>query len=150
MAKVNGTIHVYCYHCGHLLKVGQRTKSTSCPACNKSVLVEDIVVKTYVGVTNLETCGKLIVKRRGHAAALHRIVALSGIEVDGQLHCEYALTAGPTFIGKKAEWKGDLQSPSLTVEIGSVITGGYFAVPVDPLEPHRHQEEALEGEAMSP
>lgn len=144
MARVNGTKYVYCYHCGRLLKVGLRTKSTLCGSCNKNVLVEDIVVKTYYGVTNIETCGKLIVKKRGHAAALHRVVALEGIEVQGQLHCEYALTAGPTYIGKKAEWKGNLATPSLTTEPGCVITDGYFTVPIDPLEEHRHQEDQLE------
>ena len=82
--------------------------STSCPGCHKSVLLEDIVVKGYKGVTNLETCGKLIVGRRGHAVAKNRIVAHSGIEVKGRVQCGHALTASRVTLFGKSEWRGDL------------------------------------------
>ena len=91
MAKTNGPNHVYCYHCGRRIEIGRRTMSTPCPGCHKTVLVEDIVVKGYTGVNNFETCGRLIVRRRGHAVAKHRVVALAGIEVQVQdfVHPEY-------------------------------------------------------------
>jgi cytoskeletal protein CcmA (bactofilin family) len=118
--------------------------STPCPACHKTLLVEDIVVKGYTGVTNLETCGKLIVRRKGHAVAKHRVVALAGIEVQGRLHCEHALTAGHTVIDKKAQWMGDLHATSLVVEAGAVISGGRFKIPEDPLAAFRYQEKEQE------
>ncbi|MHC4946136.1 MAG: polymer-forming cytoskeletal protein [Planctomycetota bacterium] len=146
MAKASGPKFVYCYHCGKRLEVSHLTKSTLCGSCNKTVLVEDIVVKRYHGVTNLETCGKLIVSRRGHAAAQNRLVALGGIEVKGKVHCPQALCAGKVVLGSKAEWEGDLAALSLVVEAGAVIKGGHFKVPVDPLEPHRHQEQEDDSE----
>jgi hypothetical protein len=147
MARANGPVHVYCYHCGRRIEIGSRTMSTSCPGCHKSVLIEDIVVKGYTGVTNLETCGRLIVNRRGHAVAKNRIVAHAGIEVKGRVQCGHALTAGRAVLSGKAEWRGDLHAVSLVVEQGAVIVGGRFRVPDDPLEPHRHQEQV---ERVSP
>lgn len=140
MARAKKSQFVHCYFCGHLIDAGPRTMSTVCPGCNRKVLVEDVVVKGYTGVVNLETCGKLIVLRRGHAAAQNRIVALAGIEVKGRLHCIHAFTAGRTTIGSKAEWRGDLQALSLVVEPGAVIEGGRFKIPEDPLAEYRHLE----------
>jgi len=128
---------VYCYLCGHPIQVGGRTMSTSCPGCNKPVIVEDIVVKDYRGVVKLETCGKLIVKRRGRVSAQQRVVAHEGIEVEGVLHCKQALTAGKVWIGPKAEWRGDLQAPTLIVEEGAKLERGYFEVPHDPVAKYR-------------
>ena len=134
MALPAGPIHVYCYHCGRRLEIGRRTMSTLCSGCHKTVLVEDIVVKGYKGVNSLETCGKLIVRPRGHAAAQLRIIALAGIEVEGRLQCKSALTLGCVRIGGKAEWRGDLSAGSLLVEPGAVIKEGYFKVPDNPFD----------------
>lgn len=140
MAKATGPIHVYCYYCGRRIEIGRRTMSTPCPGCHKTVLVEDIVVKGYTGVHNIETCGRLIVRRRGHAVAKHRVVALAGIEVQGKLHCEQALCSGQVMISAKGEWRGDLKANSLVVESGATINGGWFKVPEDPIAAYRHQE----------
>lgn len=144
MAKAKGSRTIYCYYCGRRITTSWRTMSIPCPSCNKSLLVEDIVVKKYTGVTNLETCGKLIVRRRGHAVAKHRVVALAGIEVEGKLHCEHALSAGQVILMRKAEWTGDLHATSLVVEEGAKITKGWFKVPEDPLADFRFQEEEME------
>jgi len=126
------------------MEVGARTMSKPCPSCNKSLLIEDIVVKRYSGLINIETCGKLIVGKLGQAVAKNRIVALGGIEVEGRLDCKHALCAGKVKIGKKAEWKGDLYAVSLEVESGAVIQESRFKIPDDPLAEFRHQEEEQE------
>jgi hypothetical protein len=128
MAKASGPKTIFCYHCGHRLEVSFRTKSTPCPGCYKSLLVEDIVVKSYRGVINLETCGKLIVRKKGHAVAQNRIVAQEGIELDGRLRCIEALTGGEVWLSKRSEWKGDLKAGTLVVEEGAVIREGRFLV----------------------
>lgn len=137
MAKAAASHHVHCYHCGHRIEVGRRTMSTSCPGCSKPVIVEDIVVKTYKAVVNVETCGKLIVPKRGRVVAQRRVVAHGGIEVEGSLQCGEAISAGPVTIAAKAEWKGDLRAISLTVAAGAKIFGGYFNIPHDPLAEYR-------------
>ncbi len=125
--------HVHCYQCGHRMQVAGMTRSTVCPACNRRLVVEDIVVRAYTAVTNIETCGRLIIPRGGQAVAQKRVVALAGIEMEGKLQCRQAITARHARIGAGAEWKGDLQAASLDVRAGAVIHGGRFEVPSDPL-----------------
>ncbi len=105
------------------------TRSTVCPGCNRRLIVEDIVIRSYTAVVNIETCGRLIIRRGGHAVAQKRVVALAGIEMDGKLQCRQAITARHARIGPNAEWKGDLQAGSLDVKPGAVIHGGHFDVP---------------------
>lgn len=141
MAKPPGPPRsIHCYYCGRSISVSGRTTSTVCPACNKTVVVEDIVVKSYLGVRNVETCGRLIVTRKGRVVAQQRIVAHEGIELEGKLECKEALVTGPVVLGPKAEWRGDLAALSLSVAEGATIRRGYFAVPQNWLE-------SLEGES---
>lgn len=108
--------------------------SVPCPACNKSVLIEDVVVSSYKGVLSVETCGKLIIRRRGRVVAQHRVVAHEGIEVEGELDCRQVLSGGLVRLGAKAEWRGDLRAPALAVAAGAKIRASHFRVPDDPLD----------------
>ncbi len=114
--------------------------TTSCPKCFRPIMVEDMVINNYQGVVNVETCGKLLVKKNGNVIATKRVVAYGGIEVIGRLSCASAFTAGPACIKPKGEWKGDLDAPSVDIQEGAKIHGGRFRIPVDPLAEHRHQE----------
>jgi len=119
--------------------------STSCPGCHKPVIVEDIVVKSYKPVFNVETCGKLIVRRNGRVLAQKRVVAHEGIEVEGFLQCKEAESSGLVQIGPKAEWQGDLRSPVLSVEAGAKIRGGHFRIPDDPLADAKREDKEKGG-----
>jgi len=141
MAKSTKTHYVYCYLCGHRFEVGRRTMSTSCPKCSRPLIIEDLEIRNYQGVINVETCGRLIVKRRGNVIATNRVVAWGGIEIQGKLQCSEALTAGLALIGSRSEWKGDLKAGSFLVKDGAKIHGGHFQSPQDPLAEYRHQEE---------
>ncbi len=135
MAKPPGPPRrITCYHCGRSQDVSGRTTSTVCPACSKTLTVEDIVVKSYLGVRNVETCGRLIVTKKGRVVAQQRIVAHEGIELEGKLECREALVSGPVTMGGKAEWRGDLTALSLAVAEGATIRRGYFTVPENWLE----------------
>ena len=123
---------VHCYQCGHRTQVAGMTRSTVCPGCNRRLIVEDIVIRNYTALVNIETCGRLIIARGGHAVAQKRVVALEGIEMDGKLQCRQAITARHARIGPHAEWKGDLQAASLDVKPGAVIHGGRFEIPSTP------------------
>lgn len=125
---------VICYRCGHRIAIGARTMSTSCPGCHKPVIVEDIVVKGYKGVFNVETCGKLIVPKKGRVVAQKKIIAHGGIEVEGVCECKEAITGGHVHLGKKAEWRGNLNAPSLSVEAGAKIRDAYMKIPDNPIE----------------
>ena len=135
MAKSDGPRHVNCYHCGHGLEVGGRTMSTSCPECNRPILVEDVTAKGYMGVNVIETCGRLVIPKRKQVVVQGHVVAHQGIQVDGKLWCEKAVSRGPVVFGPKADWQGDLRAPSLEVRKGAVIQGGWFSIPEDAIVP---------------
>jgi len=129
MSKVSEVHEVICYHCSRTIKVSGMTRSTSCPGCFKRVIIEDLVVPTYHAVINVETCGKLIVPKGGRVIVQKRVIALSGIEMEGKLQCQEAITARHVLIGAKAEWKGDLRAGSLDIKQGAKIDTGHFVVP---------------------
>ena len=135
MPKSDGPRHVDCYHCGHGLEVSGRAMSTSCPECNQSLVIEDVVVKSYMGVNLLVTCGRLVIPKRKHIVVQRHVVAHAGIEVNGRIECEQAISQGPVILGPKSNWMGDLRAPSLVVSQGAVIQGGYFSIPEMPKVP---------------
>ena len=58
--------------------------STTCPGCTKAIKVEDVVVKSYTPVNNLQTCGMIKITKRGRVAA-RRIQCGDGIICDGAI-----------------------------------------------------------------
>ena len=135
MAKPVGPRHVVCYHCGHDLEVSGRAMSTFCPECNRSLVIEDLTIKQYTAVKVLETCGRLVIPKRGHAVIMGHVVAHGGIRMDGKLSCEQAISRAPVVIGPKAIWQGSLRAPSLVVHAGAVIQEGFFSIPEEPRMP---------------
>jgi cytoskeletal protein CcmA (bactofilin family) len=109
--------------------------STTCPECNRALVIEDVKVKGYTAVHMLETCGKLVIPKRKHVVVQAHVVAHAGIVVDGRLECGQAISQGPVMLGPKADWRGDLRAPSLVVAQGAKIQGGYFSIPEMPKVP---------------
>lgn len=134
MARHSGSRLVQCYHCRHRFEVGGRTRSTSCPNCNKPVIVEDIVVKSGVRGPLREdrTCGKVIVGKRGRLLA-HHLEAHGGIECEGVLEARTIISGKPVTIGPKATFKGDLSAPALTIKLGAKLGASDLRIPDDPL-----------------
>lgn len=113
---------IRCYLCGHRSEVSARTMSTTCPGCNKAIKVEDVVVKTYLPVNDLQTCGKVTITKKGRVVA-RRIQSGEGVECEGTI--EGAIeTDGPVLMGPKASWKGPtLLSRSLEIKDGAKLIG---------------------------
>jgi cytoskeletal protein CcmA (bactofilin family) len=118
---------VQCYHCRHPFEVSWQTLTTSCPKCSKAISVEDVVIKVAHSVRKLQTCGKVVVQKKGRLQA-QMIEAHGGVEVEGYLEGN-VLSGGPVKIRAKAQWKGDCAAPSLEVELGGTISRGYFVIP---------------------
>jgi len=124
MARARGasarTIH--CYLCGHSFEVTARAMSTSCPGCHKAIKIEDVTVTSYVPVTALETCGRIIVTKKGRVAA-KRISAgdsltIQGV-IEGSIRC-----GGGIAIEAKASWRGaELRCRSLRIDDGAILDG---------------------------
>jgi hypothetical protein len=106
--------------------------SISCPWCYKRVTLQDIAVKGTCRQARVQTCGQLVVHRTGSLVA-SVIEAMQGIELLG--HAEGAIVSGgPVVIGPKARVKGNVTAPSIWMEPGAVVEGGYFKI----LGPARH------------
>jgi cytoskeletal protein CcmA (bactofilin family) len=118
---------VRCYHCGHTFEVSVQAQSTSCPKCSKQLRLEDVVVKTVEAVRKLQTCGRVVVQKKGRVVA-QLVEAQMGVLVEGTMEAN-VISGGPVAIGPKAQWKGDCSAPSVSIQDGSVITKGYFVIP---------------------
>src|SRR5262245_15896903 len=95
---------IRCYFCGHRFGVSARTMSVPCPHCNKALKVEDITVKSYLPVNDLQTCGRITIAKNGRVVA-KVIRSGDGIDCEGTL--EGAIeTDGPISLTDKASWKG--------------------------------------------
>ncbi len=131
MAKTSAPRTVQCYHCRRRFEIGARAMILPCPGCHRNVNLEDVVVKSLRSVITLQTCGRVKVERLGRIQA-ELIEAHQGVEVLGALEAN-VLSGGPVRIGPKARWKGDCRAPSLEVELGGTISGGFFVIPDDSL-----------------
>lgn len=132
MAKASGPRTVQCYYCATRFEVGAAAMSVSCPGCYKPVHVSDVIVDKLRAVTELRTCGRIVVKRTGRVIARH-VEAHEGVEVQGVMDAN-VVSGGEVRIGPKGQWKGDCRCPALIIESGARIFGGYFHFPTDPLK----------------
>jgi cytoskeletal protein CcmA (bactofilin family) len=104
------------------MEVSARTMSTTCPGCNKAIKVEDVTIKTYLPVNELQTCGHITITRRGRVAA-------KLIQCGGGIRCEGIVegaieTDAEVVMGAKASWKGrELRSRTLKLDAGATLDG---------------------------
>jgi len=126
MAKKARARDVRCYHCGKAFEISARAMTVSCPGCYRPVLVEDIVVRNAQGNTTLQTCGKLVVQRKGRVTA-KRIQAIEGVDIQGTVEANVE-SEGEVRLGATAKWKGDCRASTLKIETGATIYGGFFAI----------------------
>jgi len=117
----------------------------SCPKCAKALVLEDVIINTAHNVRKIQTCGRLVVEKKGRVVA-QLVEAQGGVEVEGYLESK-VVSGGPVVIRAKAQWKGDCSAPSLEVELGGRIERGYFVVPEDALGvADLHQPERLDSQ----
>jgi cytoskeletal protein CcmA (bactofilin family) len=113
---------VRCYLCGTLVEVSARTMSTTCPGCHKAIKVEDILIKSYMPVNDVQTTGKIRITRRGRVAA-RKIQSGESIACEGSLEGSIE-TDGGVVLGSQASWKGPLlQCRTLSVAEGATLVG---------------------------
>lgn len=134
MARNTGPRLVQCYHCRHRFEVGGRTQSTSCPGCNKPVIVEDIVVdRLRAGLVELRTCGKVTIKKKGRLMVAKSVEAHGGVECEGVMEARKVISGQTVVIGPKCQWHGDIEAPAVIMHAGARVKPSMFNVPSDPL-----------------
>ena len=124
MARVKKptTRNIRCYLCGKRFTVSTKTMSTTCPACNKAIKVEDVIVKSYVPVILLQTCGTIKITKRGRVAA-KQLQSGDGIDCEGTINGNIE-TEGTVRFGPNAVWKGrSLHSRALDIQDGATLIG---------------------------
>lgn len=128
MAKKNAPTQrtVRCYHCGHEHVIAARASRVSCPKCAKSLLVEDVTIKSTEGWAHFKTCGRVTIMARGKLVA-QTIEAQGGIEVRGGLEAK-SYRGGPVVLKKNGAWRGDCQAPSIVIEAGAVVQRSAFVI----------------------
>jgi hypothetical protein len=148
MAKSPPRRDIRCYLCGHRFEVSTRTMSVPCPKCNKALKVEDVEIKSYLPVNDVQTCGRITVAKNGRVVA--KIVRSGqGIECEGTLEASIETDAELT-LGPKATWKGkSLYSLSLEIADGAKLQG-YVKVPhVRPERPDEPKQSTSKLESAS-
>lgn len=136
MARHAGPKTVQCYHCRHRFEVSGRAQSTSCPQCNKALIVADIEVKPgkiHGPSKEVRTCGRIVVHKRARLMS-ETVEAHGGIDCQGTLDAKHVLTGRPVRLGPKARYRGDLEAPALIIEKGARVDPSMLRVPTDPLE----------------
>ena len=78
--------------------------------------LEDVVVKTVEAVRKIQTCGKVVVQKKGRVVA-QLVEAQLGVVVEGTMEAN-VVSGGPVAIGPKAQWKGDCSAPSVSIQDG--------------------------------
>ena len=102
------------------------TPVLTCPGCYQRVRVEDIVINADVVERALETCGRLLIDRRGRVRT-GRLAAGLSIEIRGQVAAGEVVT-DRLYVGARAVISGDCRAGALVIEPGAVIGGGRFSV----------------------
>ena len=122
-ARAGERREVRCYLCQHRFEVSGMAQSTSCPGCNKPVIVADQEVKSGVRgpMRDLRTCGRVVVGRRARLIC-ERIEAHGGLECEGIIDAKAVVSGETVRLGPKAVYKGTLKAPRLVVEAGAKLS----------------------------
>ena len=135
MARNKGPRTVQCYHCRHRFEVGGRAQSTSCPGCNKPLIVEDKVFDTKhsgIGKLKVQTCGSITVKKGGRLTA-ELVEAHGGVVCHGTIEAKTVISGKLFVLGKTGSFHGNLQAPDVEMAAGAKVKPSLFEVPSDPL-----------------
>lgn len=126
LLKLQSMRAVRCYHCGRGFEAAAKAMLLTCPHCYKPVRMNDVVVKGAHHTKSVETCGRILVERKGWLMASH-VHAVGGIEVHGTLDAR-TVVSGPVYLHSKSRFRGDLTAPTIYLETGASVDGGYFVI----------------------
>lgn len=129
IAPVNNSPRgVVCYHCGSRIVSTVAARSTSCPSCNRRVMLDDIVIEVAgMWSGQIETCGCVVIRPTARLST-RLIAATESIGVSGVVTSRLACR-GLVSIHHDATFKGDCEAAELTVEAGASIVGHFDICP---------------------
>ena len=113
---------IVCLYCEKPQEVSRRAMQITCKYCYKSLRIEDIVVKQYEARRSIETCGVVVVEKKGNIVADR--VLCGGLIVRGKVKSQIT-SRGTVLVGPEADLIGDVSAPTLAVGAGAVLNGHY-------------------------
>lgn len=113
---------IVCLYCSKPQEVSRRAMQITCKHCYKSLRVEDVLIKAYEARRSIDTCGVVVVEKRGNVVA-DRILC-GGLIVRGKVKASVD-SRGTVLVGPEADLIGDVTAPSLAVGAGAVLNGFY-------------------------
>jgi hypothetical protein len=119
---------IVCLYCGRAQDVSRRAMTLTCKFCSKSLKLEDITIKNYEARRHIDTCGIVVVEKKGQVNA-DRILC-GGLVARGRIRGTI-MSRGPVLVGPEAEVRGDVSAPILAVGAGAVLHG-FYRIGVDP------------------
>ncbi|MFG0253098.1 MAG: polymer-forming cytoskeletal protein [Phycisphaerales bacterium JB038] len=112
---------VTCYLCGHDFEVSPRAITVSCPSCARQLMAQDVTVKGHTAVTNLPSCGKVVVKPRGRVVA-KKIIGQEGVTCEGSIEGEIETTA-TVRLERRSKCQGAIRAGRLIIAEGASLEG---------------------------
>lgn len=117
---------VRCYLCGKPFDAPGKAISLSCPWCYRRVTLDDIVIREECYTNRVQTCGRIVVLKRGKLRA-SLIEASLGVEVyglaEGRIRSHARLYVAP-----KGIIKGEAWAPTVQLEPGAIVDGAAFKI----------------------
>ena len=113
---------IVCLYCNKAQEVSRRAMQITCKHCYKSLRVEDVLIKQYEARRTIETCGVVVVEKRGNVVADK--IHCGGLIVRGKVKGTIQ-SRGPVLVGPEADLIGDVTAPAMAVGAGAVLEGNY-------------------------
>lgn len=113
---------ITCLYCNKPQEVSRRAMQITCKHCYKSLRIEDVLIKAYEARRTIDTCGMVVVEKRGNVVADK--IHCGGLIVRGKVKSAVH-SRGPVLIGPEADLIGDVTAPTLAVGSGAVLNGFY-------------------------
>jgi len=113
---------IVCLYCHKPQEIARRAMQITCKHCYKSLRIEDVLIKQYEARRSIDTCGTVIVERKGNVVA-DRILC-GGLIVRGKVKSRVD-SRGTVLVGPEADLIGDVTAPALAVGAGAVLNGHY-------------------------
>jgi hypothetical protein len=114
---------IVCLYCGKPQEVALRAQTVTCKFCTKPLKLNDEIIKVYHAQRKLDTCGIVVVEKKGQVVVTERILC-GGLVVRGRVKGNIT-SRGPVLVGPEAEIRGDVVAPTVAVGAGAVLHGYY-------------------------
>jgi hypothetical protein len=119
--KPTGPRTVCCPNCGGVQDIAAAAQSVVCRHCNVSIKVGNEKITQYAATVSLETCGSVVIEKKGALVVQKRVVA-SELTVKGSLKgTTIVYDSAHIFTG--AQMVGDLTARVLIVDDGATLKG---------------------------